>query len=170
MKRNFPQFVTLESRLHFAAAPWEIWGDQNPNHLADAITLRLNPDDPTKVQAIVNHRTITRRLAGIRSIIIHAGRGNDTITLDLPESTNLPLKVFGGIGADQIFAGQSGATLLGGGGNDTLYGGTADDNISGGDGNDLIYGGDGDDQLTGNGGNDTVSGEYGNDNINGNQG
>src|SRR5437764_1295971 len=86
MKTILPQFVALESRTHFAAAPWAIWADHNPDHLADAITLRLNPNDTSQVQAIVNHRTITRRLAGIRSIVLHAGRGNDSVTLGLPKS------------------------------------------------------------------------------------
>jgi Ca2+-binding RTX toxin-like protein len=65
-------------------------------------------------------------------------------------------RVVGGLGADVLKAGATGATLEGSEGADILYGGARDDILDGGDGDDTFYIGVGDDKVTGGFGTDTV--------------
>ncbi|RRN62598.1 calcium-binding protein [Caulobacter sp. 602-1] len=65
-------------------------------------------------------------------------------------------RVVGGLGADVLKAGATGATLEGSDGADILYGGTGDDILDGGYGDDTFYIGVGDDKVTGGFGTDTV--------------
>ncbi|WP_158235486.1 hypothetical protein [Caulobacter sp. FWC2] len=65
-------------------------------------------------------------------------------------------RVVGGVGADVLKAGATGATLEGSDGADILYGGAGDDILDGGDGDDTFYIGVGADKVTGGFGTDTV--------------
>ena len=88
--------------------------------------------------------------AGINSLLIDVGAGNDTVG---------PLKV-----------GRMRSTILGGKGNDSLVGGAGRDRIDGGIGNDTLVGGTGVDNLTGDAGDDVLNGNSGNDVLDGGDG
>jgi hypothetical protein len=130
--------------------------------------------------------------ATVKTAVVHAGNGNDTITTgkghdvilggngnDLVRSGAGNDTVFGGAGRDRI-EGAAGRDLLdggggndtldGGGGNDTQIGGAGNDLLNGGAGNDLQDGGAGRDLLAGGGGRDTLIGGGGNDTLDGGKG
>jgi Ca2+-binding RTX toxin-like protein/subtilisin-like proprotein convertase family protein len=114
--------------------------------------------------------------AGIESVVINGGSGNDTITItDIDRVGALVLTVNGGSGGDTVSA--SGASLgnlrlgiNGDLGDDTLTGSADADTINGGDGSDIISGETGNDTLSGDDGNDSISGGEGNDVVDGNDG
>ena len=85
----------------------------------------------------------------IKSIVVEAGGGNDSVVV---ETDRFP------------------TTINGGKGNDTIDGGFAADVIHGGKGNDLIRAHEGSDVVRGGKGNDTIGGGTGNDEILGQQG
>lgn len=95
-------------------------------------------------------------LKSISSIIVDAGNGNDSVTVD--SKITLLSTIQGGAGKD---------TLLGGSGNDEIHGGAGNDSIRGGKGNDIIHGDDGNDTLFGEAGLDSLYGGAGNDSIDG---
>jgi Ca2+-binding RTX toxin-like protein len=80
-------------------------------------------------------------LAGLISITVDGGAGNDTIT--------------GGDGADRLTGGDGNDVINGGRGNDVLFGGAGDDTFvwNPGDGSDTVEGQDGHDTLQFNGAN-----------------
>ncbi|MEZ6139284.1 MAG: CAP domain-containing protein [Zavarzinella sp.] len=80
-------------------------------------------------------------LSSIRMIVISAGSGNDTITVD--SAITNPTTIYGGFGDDIIFGGNGSNTIFGGYGNDTIFGGNGYDRIIGGGGTDTINGGGG---------------------------
>lgn len=114
--------------------------------------------------------------AGIESVVVNGGSGNDTITItDVDQVGTLVLTVNGGSGADTISAtgaslGNVRLAINGDLGDDTLTGSADADTISGGDGNDVISGEAGNDTLSGNADEDVISGGDGNDVVNGNDG
>ncbi|MDQ2081671.1 VCBS domain-containing protein [Xanthobacteraceae bacterium Astr-EGSB] len=113
--------------------------------------------------------------AGLPSVQIDAGDGNDTIDASLLTSaTSLELRagagddtITGGSGDDRLTGGDGDDTLIGGSGADILVGGADGDLIEGGTGDDHIEGGEGDDTLSGGEGRDTyvLSGFFGSDRI-----
>jgi Ca2+-binding RTX toxin-like protein len=80
-------------------------------------------------------------LAGLISLAVNGGAGNDTIT--------------GGDGNDRLSGGDGNDTIIGGRGNDVLIGGAGDDTFvwNPGDGSDIVEGGDGFDTMQFNGSN-----------------
>jgi Ca2+-binding RTX toxin-like protein len=90
-------------------------------------------------------------LAQVKSIIVNAGDGNDSVS------------VAGGWKYRVVIP----STVDGGGGNDSLTGGDANDLLRGGAGNDLIKGGAGDDELFGDDGADRITGGAGADLLDG---
>ena len=85
-------------------------------------------------------------VAGIVSIGVAAGTGNDVVSVD---AFNLPAALLGGDG-DDVLAGGAGADYLhGGAGNDRLFGMAGDDYLEGQAGDDLLDGGDGADVIRG---------------------
>jgi Ca2+-binding RTX toxin-like protein len=80
-------------------------------------------------------------LAGLISLTVDGGAGNDTIT--------------GGDGNDRLLGGDGNDTIIGGRGSDTMLGGTGDDTFvwNPGDGSDVVEGQDGNDTLQFNGAN-----------------
>ncbi|MBB4039959.1 hypothetical protein GGR34_001606 [Microvirga flocculans] len=76
-------------------------------------------------------------------------RVNDTLS-----GTANKDRILGGVGSDQIKAGQSNDIIWGETGNDRLYGNSGNDTISGGIGNDRLYGSYGKDVLSGGSGQD----------------
>lgn len=117
--------------------------------------------------------------AGLVSIDLMGGSGNDTIDLSAAMTGDAIVMVDGGDGDDTL-TGSSGSDSLAGGadndsidggaGDDTLAGDSGDDTINGGDGNDSVDGGDGNDNVNGGQGDDTLNGDSGNDTIDGAEG
>jgi Ca2+-binding RTX toxin-like protein len=81
------------------------------------------------------------------SVTIHAGNGNDKITVD--SAITIEVIVHGGAGNDTIIAGSGNDKLHGGDGNDILVGQDGDDLLIGGPGRDILIGGDGKDGIHG---------------------
>jgi Ca2+-binding RTX toxin-like protein len=88
---------------------------------------------------VVDTRNVNCPGAGIRTISVDVGSGNDTITLD---RATIPAAIEG--------------NLDGGNGNDLINGGRGLDDISGGSGADTMDGHEGADDLNGNGGTDSL--------------
>ena len=101
------------------------------------------------VNGLAAQVTINGADAGIDSLVINGGIGNDTID------------------ASTLHAGQVNLTLNGGDGNDTIIGSAGNDTIIGGRGNDVAYIGAGDDTFVWNpgDGSDTVNGGAGTDTL-----
>ncbi len=80
-------------------------------------------------------------LAGLISLSVDGGDGNDTIT--------------GGDGADRLTGGDGNDVINGGRGNDAVFMGAGDDTFvwNAGDGSDIVEGGDGNDTMVFNGAN-----------------
>jgi RTX calcium-binding nonapeptide repeat (4 copies) len=105
--------------------------------------------------------------AGVSSIFVNAGDGDDSIALD---SVSLDATLEGGDGNDRLVGGGGQDTLDGGAGDDTLQGGGGADRLDGGDGNDSLNGGDGNDVIKGAAGDDQLSGDDGDDILDGSDG
>jgi Ca2+-binding RTX toxin-like protein len=91
------------------------------------------------------------------------GAGNDTVTVNLPESftTTYPkfgLDVVAGSGNDTINASNGADQIQGEAGDDLIFALGGNDKVFGGDGNDVIHGGNGRDTIYGNTGNDSIRG------------
>ncbi len=111
------------------------------------------------------------------NLVIRAGEGNDSITVDSNVIVNIRMEggdgddfIRGGSGNDKIEGGKGKDSLHGGGGDDYINGSIGDDTIYGDAGNDVVYGGDGNDKIYGNDGNDYLEGSKGNDQVYGNAG
>lgn len=107
------------------------------------------------------------RAAGVTSLFVDAGDGNDSVALD---RVALPLMAQGGDGNDRLVGGGGADSLDGGAGDDTLQGGGGADHLQGGDGNDALDGGSGDDVLNGGVGDDQLTGQDGDDILDGGDG
>jgi Ca2+-binding RTX toxin-like protein len=101
------------------------------------------------VNGLAAQVTINGIDAGVDSLVINGGAGNDTID------------------ASRLRAGQVNLTLNGGDGNDTIIGSAGNDTIIGGRGNDVTNMGAGDDTFVWNpgDGSDTVNGGAGTDTL-----
>lgn len=97
--------------------------------------------------------TLTFTASTVKSIVISAGNGNDTVTIGA-----------GIIGAS-IYGGNGNDSITGGAGADMLKGDTGNDTINGGNGADKIYGGAGSDRLLGGSHADSIYGEAGADSL-----
>ncbi len=96
--------------------------------------------------------------ATVGSLVIDAGPGDNTVTLDPMDSTlSATIQVDGGDGHDTILAAATFAADL------HILGGAGDDSLRGGAGNDLVEGGAGNDSPSGGGGADTLDGGVGDD-------
>ena len=163
-------FEALEARLPMAAdigtALWRITGDQVKGNFDDTIVVDRDPANAALLRATVNGTVVsTRREAAVRVIHVFGGRGDDTITIDIPGNTKIRSWLVGGVGNDTIQGGNAADHIVGGPGNDTLNGGGGDDAIEGGDGNDSLVGGTGNDSLSGDAGRDTLRGGAGKNSL-----
>jgi Ca2+-binding RTX toxin-like protein len=95
--------------------------------------VRVNGSDPS---------TGPEACANITGIVVHGGRGRDTIDLSAVDASAFPslANVFlnGGPDRDRLFAPGVGATLQGGSDADTLRAGAGTDDLRGGEGRDLL--------------------------------
>ena len=163
-------FEALEARLPMAAdigtALWRITGDRVREQFDDTIVVDRDPANAALLRATVNGAVVsTRREAAVRVIHVFGGRGDDTITIDIPGNTKIRSWLVGGVGNDTIQGGNAADHIQGGPGNDTLNGGGGDDGIEGGDGNDSLVGGIGNDSLRGDAGRDTLRGGAGKNSL-----
>ena len=170
----FIQMEALEPRLLMSAAMhhgrWLITGDLDPSNADDHITIQISPDDPQQLVATINGNVVdTRPIAGMRSIHIRGGRGNDVIEIDLGDLA-IPMRISGGAGNDTITGGAGPSVISGSAGDDTIYGGAGHNRIYGRAGNDTITGGDSADVIFGGWGNDVIHGGAGNDRLYGQRG
>ena len=109
----------------------------------------------------------TFKLADVKSLVVKALAGNDTVTFGYG---TIGANIDAGDGNDRVIGTSSNDTILGGKGNDYLHGWVGNDSILGGDGNDVIIGCLGNDTIRGGNGNDLISGAAGNDQIFGDAG
>ena len=109
----------------------------------------------------------TCRVAGVSSLFIDVGDGDDSVAL---EGVLLPATEQGRDGNDRLVGGGGADILAGGAGDDTLQGGGGNDRLDGGDGNNSLDGGAGGDVLTAGAGNDQLTGDDGNDVLDGGDG
>ena len=158
-----PECEQLEQRfalaVSWAAGTWSITGDADAAHPDDTIVVDRNPANTRQLRAVVNGVVVGTRLEStVKVLRISGGKGDDSITIDVPGNTRLRAVLDGGVGND---------TILGGDGNDVIFGGTGNDTLNGGKGDDTIWGGAGDDSLVGATGNDNLYGDTGTDTLRG---
>lgn len=125
----------------------------------------------------VRLKAVGRGSALTKNVLIQAGAGRDTVTLDGSLRTRFSGRlIVDGAGSDDVLSAAAlvgstfAVTLLGGPGNDTLTGGDANDVLDGGPDNDRLLGGLGNDRINGSGGNDDLFGEAGADELTGGDG
>ena len=156
-----PRLEPLEPRQLLSGAPgatstltdghWVLRGTRR----ADAIVVEPSPDDPASLRATLKGNPVaTVPLAGLASIEVFAGPGNDAVTVRLPPGNRSPVTVHGERGRDQVTGSDASDTLEGGPGADHLAGNGGDDTLDGGPGNDVLTGGAGADTLRGGRGRD----------------
>ncbi|MFF0991177.1 calcium-binding protein [Kocuria nitroreducens] len=110
--------------------------------------------------AKLSNSAIRCAAAGVGSVQVDSGSGNDTVRLT---SVTRPSQVKTGSGNDVVYGGTNRDVVSGEAGNDTLHGQGGDDRLDGGPGNDYLLGGTGNDVLVGQDGNDHLYGGSGND-------
>lgn len=100
-------------------------------------------------------------------IDVTAGALDDTVNVVATGdgAVDIPVRLFGGAGDDQLRGGVASDLLDGGAGDDQLLGRAGNDTLEGGDGNDVLDGGDGADELTGGAGADDLVGGPGVDTV-----
>src|SRR4051812_28787546 len=79
----------LEKRVLLAAVPADVWvitGDDSPRRPNDVIVVEMTPGNDASLQATVNGIVTTRPIAGLDEIQIGAGRGNDTVNIELGDA------------------------------------------------------------------------------------
>jgi Ca2+-binding RTX toxin-like protein len=110
---------------------------------ADAITVAVDAADPTKLDVTMNGTTLQFDLASVSRLMVVAGKGDDSVTVD--PAVTFGCKLIGNAGND---------ALSGGAGDDVILGGAGDDTCSGGAGNDVVFGGGDVDSCSGGAGAD----------------
>ena len=165
----------LERRLalsvNFARGVWTILGDATRGQFDDTIVVDRSPANPLRLRVVVNGAVVASRLeANVHTIRVFGGRGDDSITVDVPGNTRIRTVLDGGGGNDTIRGGDGNDTIDGRDGDDSLNGGGGDDTIRGGRGNDSVVGGAGNDALYGEAGADTLRAGAGRNLLNGGAG
>ncbi|MCX7423630.1 MAG: calcium-binding protein [Planctomycetia bacterium] len=89
----------------------------------------------TGTKLAVSGVTATFTASSVRSIVVNAGGGDDTVDLT---AVSVPTKVSGGTGNDSLTGGSGNDTLMGEDGNDMLRGNAGNDSLDGGVGFDLV--------------------------------
>jgi uncharacterized secreted protein with C-terminal beta-propeller domain len=167
-------FEPLEPRQLLSALPafspaWVINGDAHRTPTDDTIIVSYNPETQ-KLDLTINGTVVTSRpISKVHTIVINAGKGNDTVRAPIGVQ-NLQFVLNGGLGDDVLVGGDGNDILNGGPGNDALDGWLGDDVLFGGPGNDTLNGSDGNDRLDGGTGGDTIIGGLGKDALRGGPG
>ena len=121
-----------------------------------------------RVHCLVNGAASSYDAGQVTGVVVEAGAGDDTLTMDA--SVGVPVTLLGGDGNDSLVGGSAGDYLCGNAGRDTLRGGIGDDTLCGGREGDELHGGQSDDYLIGARGNDSLYGMTGNDTLLGREG
>ena len=80
------------------------------------------------------------RVGRVQSLLVMGNEGNDRITVKLRGAMQLPIRIDGGSGDDQITGSRAAELILGGAGADTIWGGGGLDQLEGEGGRDRING------------------------------
>jgi serpin B len=140
-----PSLEPLEPRQMLSNSPavWRIDGDRDGIATDDQIVIRVSPDHPSRIEAIVNGVVVgSRSRKSLRHVLIKSRRGDDRVHVQLgPEDQHLLFRIHGGRGNDRITGGAERDILVGGGGDDTLNGGGGRDKLRGQAGADHLNGG-----------------------------
>jgi Ca2+-binding RTX toxin-like protein len=99
----------------------------------------------TGVEVRVGRRSLGV-FSGMTRIVVHGGRGNDTIDAS---KVRVPVALFGGVGNDHLTGSLFSDVLVGEDGNDHLDGNHGDDLLIGGSGRDHLHSRQGRDLLVG---------------------
>jgi Ca2+-binding RTX toxin-like protein len=109
-----------------------------------------NPNqDPDLLVVEINKESSTYSFVNGEVIIVHAGGGDDRVSMNQSADHLWQAEFHGQGGDDQLDGGARADFLLGGSGDDTLNGFDGADLLHGEDGRDLLRGGGGDDTLVG---------------------
>jgi Ca2+-binding RTX toxin-like protein len=111
----------------------------------DVITIAIDVADPTMLDVTINGTLSQFSLPAVQDILVVAGKGDDTVSVDAAVTI--------------------GSKLIGNAGNDTMTGGSGDDELLGGSGADVLGGGAGNDDLKGGGDADFLTGGAGADHF-----
>jgi Ca2+-binding RTX toxin-like protein len=99
---------------------------------AAANTIVVTPNEATgQLDASLDGQTLSFNPAGITSVAIDGGDGNDTISL----LSSRPGQIDGGLGDDTILSSSGADSITGSDGNDSIDSGSGDDTINGDAGN-----------------------------------
>jgi Ca2+-binding RTX toxin-like protein len=139
------------------------------NDRANAVALRLNAGDPSRIQVDVGDNgsaDFSFARSDVSAIKVRGGDGNDSIRVDDTNgafTNSIPTTIAGGDGNDSLEGGQTqvaaeNETFRGGDGNDAVDGGKGNDTAFLGAGNDSFRwdNGEGSDVIEGQGGTDTM--------------
>src|SRR5258706_8857286 len=123
----------LEPRqlLSNSSVLWQIDGDRNGAATDDHIIIRVNPDHPNQIEAVVNGVVVSSRSAkALRQVLIKSRQGDDRVDVQLGQAhQDVLFRIYGGRGNDRINGGAEGDILVGGSGADTLSGGHGRDTL-----------------------------------------
>jgi hypothetical protein len=136
---------------------------------ADVVTITKTSTGRIDVSINGVHQTFRGR--SVRSIMVNAGRGDDSVAVSNDHhGIGVMRSIDGGAGDDTLVGGKGEDSLTGDAGNDTLDGREGNDIEDGGADDDTVVGGAGDDDLTGDAGDDSLDGSAGNDHCDGGDG
>src|SRR3954447_23407003 len=129
-----PVVEAMEARtLLSAASVWTIVGDVAGGRSNDVIVLDRTPTGD--LRATVNGALVgTRAASQVTGVDVWAGRGNDTVRVELGAGLAAGVRVFGGKGADRLIGDSGAQSFDGGAGPDSVDAGGGNDSITGGDG------------------------------------
>lgn len=163
-----PRFEELEHRTLPSGNPvWTVVGDQQTGTLDDTIVIRRSAEDTRVLEAIVNGTVVsTHTLGDLDRIRIVGGAGDDTIAVNVSNtSSHFLTRVFGGAGHDHLIGTNGRDELRGGDGDDILDGAGGRDVLRAGAGNDSLHGGKGIDLIDGGRGDNTFYGDIAADRV-----
>jgi Ca2+-binding RTX toxin-like protein len=144
--------LDAQGRLRFADStdPYGMSGYPSP------------PCSPGNLNAQGNAIEVLCDKGAVKAILIDIGPGQDYVDHRLRD---VPVTLYGNLGADVLTTSAAADTVGGGQGNDTIKTGAGGDTVDGDDGGDSIDAGAGDDKIDGGLGSDGIDAGSGNDTI-----
>jgi len=194
-----PLLASFDTNANGTESAAEMTAGQLVLHMGEYAALRLHGDtaDGDEIFIVrpltplaggsqsvnVSFGGITQTYHGVKSILVKAGNGRDTVDLT---GVEVAATAYGGAGDDTLKASRGGGVYWGDDGNDTLtseeasgafagvgdefHGGAGNDTLRGWEGVDRLYGDSGDDLLEGGMDGDTLEGGDGHDTLEGGDG
>jgi Ca2+-binding RTX toxin-like protein len=98
---------------------------------SDVITISIDATDPTKLDVTRNGEMLQFDLASVNRLMVVAGKGDDSVTVD--SAITFSCTLIGNAGNDTLTGGSGDDVLIGNGGTDALTGGAGADRFSSGD-------------------------------------